>query len=555
MKFNTGTRAAVAVLMAGALLVGGCGEGKNSKNNKGPEGSQAVLNVHASSTSTHQANFNPFASSVLMGAKGLIYEPLMIFTPMKPDEGEPSLAQKMEFNADGTQVTFTVRDGAKWSDGTPFTAKDVAYTFNLFVKEPATNTGALPMVSAEATDDKTAVVTFKQPVFARKSAIGNTTIVPEHIFGQQAKVMDFTNDKPVGTGPYTLKNFSEQVYSFTRNPDYWDADKIKVNEIAYPAATTQTFTTDLSQGKLDWSGGFVANVDQVFVARDTEHNKYWYPGDGQVNLLVNNTKAPMNDVKVRQAMSKALDREQISQIAEQGYAPPAHPTGMVLPAFEKNLDPEYADAKFERNLDEANQLLDAAGYPRGEGGVRSTPDGKKMSYDLVVPSGWTDTIAISKLVQEHLAPIGIEIKPSSVAQSNWVDLRKSGKFDLTIAPTTVGTAPYFYYRSFMSSEFKVPDDKPASSNPGRWYDPETDELFKQYESTDDPAKQQEALNGLQKIVVEELPLIPILRSPNWSQYRTKNFTGWPTEADPYALPAPYQYPDNLLVLKKLQPAK
>src|SRR5690606_10084925 len=245
-------------------------------------GEQPVLNIHASSTPTFQANFNPISVTFLPGTRGMIYEPLIAYTPMKPNEGQPWLAEKAEFNADGTELTIDLRSGVTWSDGEAFDADDVAYTFNLFAEQPAANTGALPVESAKKVDADTVTVTSSAPASARMPAIGNTTPLPEHIFSEQDPV-EFTNAEPVGTGPYKLKSFSEQIYTLEKNPNYWDADSIKVEQLAFPASTTQTFTTSLQQGKLDWAGGFVANIDQIFVAKDPEHNKYWFPGDGAVN--------------------------------------------------------------------------------------------------------------------------------------------------------------------------------------------------------------------------------------------------------------------------------
>lgn len=540
-----------AAACAMALMITGCNSGGGQQPGSGG-GEQPVLNIHASSTPTFQANFNPISVTFLPGTRGMIYEPLIAYTPMKPNEGQPWLAEKAEFNADGTELTIDLRSGVTWSDGEAFDADDVAYTFNLFAEQPAANTGALPVESAKKVDADTVTVTFSEPAFARMPAIGNTTPLPEHIFSEQDPV-EFTNAEPVGTGPYKLKSFSEQIYTLEKNPNYWDADSIKVEQLAFPASTTQTFTTSLQQGKLDWAGGFVANIDQIFVAKDPEHNKYWFPGDGAVNLLVNQRRAPFDDLELRKALSLAIDRQVLSDTAMQGYTPPAHPTGLVLPAFESAMDPQYQDAKFEHDPARANQLLDDAGYQRGPDGIRTSPDGKKLSFDLVIPSGYVDWVAMSKLLQEQLKEVGIEIKPQGVATQNWAENRNNGKFDVTIAAAAGGTAPYFLYRSMLSSEFKAADDKPVTSNYSRWYDKETDELFAEYESSDDPARQQTAIAGLQKIMVEELPLIPLLQSPNWFQYRTANFDGWPTEQDPYALPAPYSYPDNLLVVKRLHP--
>ena len=209
----------------GGVALAGCMDGGSGAGGGGEGGEQPVLNVHANTSPTYQANFNPLSPTVLPGALGLIYEPLVAYSPMKPNEGMPWLAEKAEFNDDGTELTFTLREGVTWSDGKPFTSKDVAYTFNLYVEEPATNTGALPVKSAEASDEKTAVVTFSEPVFAKMPQIGNTIVLPEHVFSAETP-LEFTNEKPIGTGPYTIKSFADQLYSFEKNAKYWDPETI-----------------------------------------------------------------------------------------------------------------------------------------------------------------------------------------------------------------------------------------------------------------------------------------------------------------------------------------
>ncbi|HEY9412930.1 MAG TPA: ABC transporter substrate-binding protein [Jiangellaceae bacterium] len=535
----------------GALLLTGCGGGGDTDQPEG--GGSRSVTVHANSANSFQENFNPYSPTANIGIKGMVYEPLIAYSPMNPGEGTPWLAESMEFNADGTVVTLKLREGVTWSDGEAFDADDVVFTFEMMRDEPAVNTGALPIVSAVAKDELTVEVTFATPVFALEPTIGNVITVPEHVFSTESPT-EFLNTDPVGTGPFTLGEFSGQLYTFVKNDAYWNADEIKVEEVRYPASTTQTFNTSLQNGEFDWSGGFVANIDEIFVSKDPEHNHYWYPGEGLVNLLVNHQTKPFDDVDLRQAISLAVDREQLSTTAMQGYTPPAHPTGLPLPAFESFMDPEYADAEFERNVDDANALLDQAGYAKGSDGIRVSPDGQRLSWDLTVPSDYVDWVSISKLLQEQLAEVGIEVKPQGVSFQSWVDARAAGTYSLTITGATAGSSPYFMYKSFMSSEYEQPAGTNVIANYNRWSDPETDAFLAEYAATSDQEARQEAIAGLEQIMVDELPVIPLLQSPNWFQYRTENWEGWPTEDDPYALPAPYQFPDSLLVISKLRPA-
>lgn len=539
-----------AVLTVGALALSACSAGGE---NGAEDGAVEPLTIHANTATTYQANFNPFAPTALQGTKGMLYEPLMVATPMATGETKPWLAESLEFNEDGTVATFVLQEGVTWSDGEAFDAEDVAFTFNLMRDNPAANTGAFDIAGAEATDEKTAVITFNESMFAFQSALANTIVVPEHVFADVDPV-EFTNDAPVVTGPFVLDQFGQQLYTLKANESYWNADEVEVQEVRYPASSDQTFNSSLQAGEFDWSGGFVANIDQIYIEKDPEHRAYWYPGDGLVNLLVNTQVAPFDDVALRQALSVAIDRDQLSEVAMQGYTPAAHPTGLPLPAYESVMSEDYADAEFDFDADEANKMLDEAGYAMGGDGVRTTPAGEKMSYSLQIPSSYVDWVTISSLLQEQLAEIGIALEPQGVSFEAWLEARNSGNYQVTIASAAMGLTPYTLFRSMMSSEYKTADGESVVSNYNRYYDAEADALLTSFASTLDPAAQQEALDGLEQIMVEQLPVIPMLQSPNWFQYNTARWEGFPTEKDPYALGAPFQFPDNLLVVTNLTPA-
>lgn len=538
-----------AVLTVGALALSACSAGGDNAG----DGSVEPLTIHANTATTYQPNFNPFSPTALQGTKGMLYEPLMIATPMATGEKQPWLAESLEFNEDGTEATFVLREGVTWSDGEAFDAEDVAFTFNLMRDNPAANAGALDLAGAEAIDEKTAVISFNTSMFAFEAALANTVVVPEHVFADVDPI-EFTNEEPVVTGPFVLDEFGQQLYTLKSHDGYWNADEIDVEEVRYPASSDQTFNSSLQAGEFDWSGGFVANIDKIYTDKDPEHRAYWYPGDGLVNLLVNTQTAPFDDIALRQALSIAIDRDQLSEVAMQGYTPAAHPTGLPLPAYESVMSEEYEDAEFDFNADEANEILDEAGYAMGSDGVRTTPAGEKMSYSLQIPSSYVDWVTISSLLQEQLAEIGIELEPQGVSFEAWLESRNSGTYQMTIASAAMGLTPYTLFRSMMSSEYEVAAGESVVSNYNRYYDAEADALLASFASTLDTDEQQAALDGLEQIMVEKLPVIPMLQSPNWFQYNTVRWEGFPSEEDPYALGAPFQFPDNLLVVTNLTPA-
>lgn len=542
-----------AGLAAGVLVLAACSDGGDGGDGGDvSEASIEPLTIHANSANSYQPNFNPFSATANHGTRGMIYEPLILVSPMTEDDGQPWLAESMEFNDDGTAATFTLREGVEWSDGEAFDAEDVAFTFNLMAENPAANTAALALDSAEVTDEHTVEVSFTETSFAFEPAIGNTVIVPEHLFAEEDPI-EFQNEEPVGTGGFVLDTFDQQLYTLSANPTYWNAEELEVEELRYPANSEQTFTTSLQSGELDWSGGFVANIDDIYVSQDPENRGYWYPGGGLVSLVPNLENEPFDDPAVREALSLGMDRHQIAEVAMEDYTTPAHPTGLPLPAYEDSLSAENADDELTYDADQANQILDDAGYEMGSDGVRTTPDGDRMSYNLEIPSSYVDWVTITGLLEEQYAEIGIEVSPQGVSFESWVETRNNGTFDITIASVAIGQTPFDMYRSIMSSEYRS-DEGSVTANFSRYYTDEADEALLTYANTDEEAEQQAALEELQALMVEEIPMVPMIQAPNWFQFNSANWEGWPSEEDPYAFGAPFQSPDNILVVQNLTPA-
>lgn len=538
--------AAVCAAAVTAAGLTGCAGSQQS-------GAANTLIIQTDVAASFQRLFNPFSTSVNPGAKGMIYEPLTAYSPMRPGQPTPWLATNTQWSADGRKLTLSLRSGVRWSDGKPFTSKDVAFTFDMIRKYPAANVTNISATSAAAPDPQTVVLGFDKPGFAQASRIGALTPVPEHVYAGKDP-LTFADPNPVGTGAFTLDSFSPQVFTLKANPSYWQADKIKVKKLQYPAVSSASFISLLSQGKLDWAGGFVANIDQVYVNKDKAHNKYWNPADGLNNLLVNLKKAPLDNLAVRKAISTALDRATLAKVAVQGYEDPASPTGLVRPAFDSFLDPKYRDLRYVPDAAAANATLDQAGFRKGADGIRLGPDGKKLTFSLLIPSGYTDWVTMSKLIQSQLKAIGIEVDPQGKSVQAWKAALKSGSYEMAIAGAFGGSSPYDLYRAFLSSKLTAPIGQQALSNYSRWSDPATDAFLATFENTQDPARLKAAAYGLQKIMVEQLPTIPLVGSANWSQYRTNKFVGWPSATNPYALPAPVTFPDNLLILTHLTPA-
>ncbi len=528
-----------------SMILAGCG-GSSSGSKYG--GSVTIV---PAPNGVFTRNFNPFlANSSRTGTQGMIYETLLLFNRLD-GTAAPWLASSYSWSQDATSLTFHLRQGVTWTDGKPFTSDDVVYTLKLMQEYPALDGNSLwaTLQSVSNPDAQTVTVTFKQPATPMLWYIGGQTyIVPKHIWQNISDPATETNPNPVGTGPFMLKSFNPQLYVLGKNPHFWQPGKPFVNELRYPAYTSNT-SADLllSQGAVDWTGLFTPNVEKTFVQRDPQHNHYWFPSSNVVMLYLNTAKAPFNQLAVRQALSTAIDRQKIDQVAENGYEPPASPTGLVLPLNQKFLDEKYSTLDFKTDAAKASSLLEMAGFTKGPDGIYVDKSGNRLAFKIDVVAGWTDWLTSSQIMASNFKAIGIDATVNTLTFNDYISSLAQGDFDTAISWTTAGPTPYFLYNSLLNSSNTAPVGQKATSNWERWNDPATDKLLAQYAGSPDEATQQEALAGLQQIMVEQLPSIPLVYGPTWYEYNTSNFVGWPDKSNPYAMPAPYSAPDAELV--------
>lgn len=207
------TRRSVVLGLAGLLATGAlaaCGESPNEKaKSEGP----TILNV-GMPNGPQTENQNPFLStsaSSKSGYKWALYEPLMMWNPVKPaDPMKPWLATKAEWSKDYTSVKVSIRDNAEWTDGQKVTADDVAFTYKLVRDNDALNTGGLTISDATVSGSDV-TITFKNPQFvSQHKAIAQVPIVPKHIWEKVSDPKTELAKDPIGSGPYKLKSFTRR---------------------------------------------------------------------------------------------------------------------------------------------------------------------------------------------------------------------------------------------------------------------------------------------------------------------------------------------------------
>ncbi|XXX75268.1 ABC transporter substrate-binding protein [Sorangium sp. So ce134] len=525
---------------------------------KGSSGAKFVT-ISREQQASWVRNFNPLLAegSVRFPTLAGIYEPLIVYNTMK-GEFQPWLATKYEWSDGNKKLTFTTRTEVKWSDGQPFSAKDVAFTFGLLKKFPALDlTGVWKFVdSVEAKGDTTVEFALKEPFVPGLSYIGHQPIVPEHKWKDVADPVTFSNENPVATGPFTeVKTFQNQIYELGKNPHYWQKGKPAVDGLRFPAYPgNDQANLALINGEVDWAGNFVPDIDKTYVSKDAQNNHYWFPlVGGTVTLYPNATKKPFDDVKLRKAISMAIDRAQIAKIAVNGYTVGADATG---------LDDAYARWRNEKavaagdwtNYDvaKANALLDEAGYAKGADGIRAK-DGKPLKFDINVVTGWSDWVRAVQITTQNLKAVGIEATLKTYDFSAFFEALQKGTFDMSMGWTNTEPTPFNFYRDLMATEFVKPVGEITARNWHRFGAKEADPLFKQFQAATDPAEQKRIIDELQMIFVEKVPVIPLFKNPSWGEYSTKRFVGWPSKENPYAKLSPNNPPDYLIVLTEIKP--
>ena len=521
-KTRTGTLL-ISFLVIFSFVLAACGGGSTTAQKT------TVLTVSNGPIGSFQQNFNPLVvSNGNPGPRGMIYETLLYFN-WQQGTINPWLASSYQFSSDASTLTFHLHPNVQWSDGQPFSSDDVVFTLNLLKQNAALDTYGLwtYLKDVTAPDANTVTITFQKPYTPILWYLaGQTWIVPKHIWSSVGNPVQYTASKPVGTGPFTLKSFTSQLIDLAKNPKYWQPGKPEVTELRYVAYDTNTTVElQLDQGKLDWTGLYTPNIQQTYVKRDPAHFHYWFPPANVVMLYVNLAKSPFNLLPVRQAISLAIDRQQLDKVGESGYEPPAHPSGLVLPAQQKYLSPNYANTTFTVDTAKANQLLQSAGFTKGADGIYVGSNGKKLAFSMNVVTGWTDWVTDCQIMASSLKAIGMNVSVNAISYNAYYSALQLGNFDSAISWTSAGPSPFFLLNGLLNSTQTAPLGQSAPTNWERWSDPTSDHLLTQYASSPDANVQAQALYGLQKIMVEQVPSIPLVYGANWNEYSTAHFTG------------------------------
>ena len=528
-------RGLAAFATAGLLAVGlgACGSSGSSNNNSSSRSNTLVMESSPESAITD--DFNPFVSTAApqgMGATGLIYEPLLQFDFAAPPKYYPWLATSYTWGSGGTSITFNIRQGVKWNNGTPMTPADVVFTYNYIEKNAAANLGGLK-ISNVSSSGNAVTLTFPTAQYTNLQYIAGVPILPQSVWGSVSNPTTFTDAKPVGTGPYVLKTFTPQGFTLAKNNGYWQASLAKVANVYFPVYTSNTGALSaLFNDQIDWTGNFIPGLQKDFVAKDPAHHHFW-EAPGSTNAFIPNlNKWPTNQLPVRKAISLAVNRTVLASEGEAGLENPVlNASGITLPTYNAWSGPVAADTVSSTgNAATAQNVLKAAGYTKGSNGFFQK-GGKTVSITLISPSAYTDYAEVGSIAAQELKAAGIDANFQGISVNAWNQDMATGNFTLAEHWSNGGVTPYNLYDNWLDSALSSPTA--ATGDYEGLKNPSIDSALAKLAGSPSVEEQTAALTPIAKYVEANLPVIPITTASDWFEYNSQHWVGWPTQSNPY----------------------
>lgn len=445
-------------------------------------------------------HLNPAISSAgpLHAVAGSLYNGLVALD--RDGTPRPDLASRWETSADGLAVTFVLRDGVRWHDGAPLTAADVKFSFEeaLFRLHARTRAGLAPAVKAIDTPDPRTVV-FRlhrpHPALLWQLDVTEAPIIPRHVHAGADLSQSPANLRPVGTGPFRFERYRrDDEVVLVRNPDYFKRGLPYLDRLVFrilPNAATQL--NALLAGEVDMLQRVSALDaqrlrDKAYTLVDTPAG----PGGANCTMTVafNLDRPRLADLRVRQAIAHAIDRERVLSLVAFGQgrvaaAPIA--SGIPWAHLPGALD------RWRTDPPQARRLLDAAGWPRG-------PDGAQAALDL---AHFPAFARYAELLRQQLAAVGIALRtramdPAAFAQVVFVQR----DFDLALVSYCNGTDPDIGVRRMVHSGAVGPV---PFSNAAGVRDAEVDRLFDAASASTDRGTRAAAYHAAQRRLADLLP--------------------------------------------------
>lgn len=454
-------------------------------------------------------NLNPaiVASNGVFFIASKVIEPLAEASYEGENGLQPRLATSWEGSADGLSVTFKLREGVAWHDGKPFTSADVAFSA-LQIWKSLQNLGRVvfnDLQAVETPDDHTAVFKFSKPTpfqLIRNALPPLTSVVPKHLYEGTDIAANPANTALVGTGPYKLAEHKPgEYYRLEKNAAYWEKEHPLLDEIVYRVLPDRAAAAGALEAEEVHLAAFsavpLADLERigkipgiVVVTKGYEALTY------QLVVEINHRRKELADLKVRQAIAHAIDKDFVVKTIFLGFAKPA--TGPVPQGDAQFYTADVPTYAFD--VAKANALLDEAGYARGT-------DGKRFALKLLPAPYFNETKQFGDYLRQALAAVGIDAEiVNNDAAAHQKAVYTDHTFDIAVGPPVYRGDPAISTTILVQSG--IADGVPFS-NQGGYANSELDGLIAKAAETIDEKARTELYKQFQKLVAADLPLINV----------------------------------------------
>jgi peptide/nickel transport system substrate-binding protein len=516
----------------------------------------ASLKIALGGPITAPDNLNLYApgGNIGNGVHELAYE-YLFYQNLQTGEFVPWLATDFNYNSDYTALTVHLRDGVTWSDGQAFTSDDIVFTYDMLRNNKAllwADESSKAVASVTAPDPLTATFNLTKPnprfhlireAFPAVGIWGGITIVPRHIWQGQDPAA-FKNDPPIGTGAYKIKEHTQSAFTWTRRDDWWGTKVWGVTpapqEISFQYIGAETnIALAMSNNDVDINQiGSLGLGSYLNVAQRNPNVRAWQSDAPYAwldpcprALMVQNAHPPLDNPQVRWAISYAIDRNAISQLAYEGGTVPTWGLwpfyNALQPYFDaiQDLRTQYPSDAFDP--DKSAALLKQAGVNASD-----------IHLKYLVDSGANEEMKLSQVLSDQLRTAGFQVDVQPLTGGTLNDSKLRGDYDIAMNAFCPGYIPENL--ELFESKNYVPLGQPApwyERNSFRYKNPNLDTVVDQMLSLQDSDPKMISLfHDAMAIWLPDLPVIPLTQAPALVPFNSTYWTGWPSADNPWNMP-------------------
>jgi peptide/nickel transport system substrate-binding protein len=530
---------------------------------------EETFKVAVGGQNSDPTNLNIYAPGVSRSNTGihqLIYEYFFYYN-LQTGDFTPWLATGYEYSSDYTSMTVKLRDGVTWSDGQPFTADDVVFTYDLLRNNQGMTwaTEATDAVkSVEKVDDLTVKFNLNSPnprfhlireAFPAVGIWGGITILPKHVW-EGKDPLTFKSSDPIGTGPYRLKDASQTAMTYERRDDWWGTKAFgitpgpKTIQFVYVGPETNVALA-LAANEVDVAPiGVLSPGSFLEVARRNSKVRAWSTSAPYSwldpcprALMVQNANPPLDKKEVRWALSYLINRQSIVDLAYEGITTPAWG---IWPTYDGNkpyfdaisdLRTQYPSDAYDP--DKANELLSQAGVKLSD-----------LHLKYVVNADAAEDMKVAQVLSDQLSAAGIDVEVQPLSGPTLEDTIRRGNYDIAMNAFCPG---YIVENLdlFNSKNYVAPGELAPwfERDSFRYKNPALDEIVNKMFTVppDDTAQLTSLFHDAMAVWLPDLPVIPLVQAPALVPFNSTYWSGWPTAEDPWNMPVSWWATFNLVV--------